>query len=310
MSAEFLELGFEKNLYAVNRPSLADSFTEKNRCGIYILHFQNGEYYVGQAIDVVKRHAQHRKTHSDIEELSFLEVAKSKLAQVEKQTVSALESRKKPLRNINLVSILSGGNDLSLVVSTREQERWLNRESDTDKEKANRFDYPELRKKYRGKFEKLKKSDKYTQTVRILRKYVKNAIPFPCRTEYSFWSCTCLPGGRVLARININWQEVFAIYGRGPFTKIFLSESKLFKKYSDAELDKKYPSMALTDLTYVPGGADQQCIVVGESDIMELLDDTLVLDAMRDFNLRLMQKGGCIYNRYHCFDLADKALRT
>ena len=66
MESEFYHLGFEKHLFVKERQSIADCFTKKNRCGIYILHFENGEYYVGLAIDILKRFAQHRKNHSDI----------------------------------------------------------------------------------------------------------------------------------------------------------------------------------------------------------------------------------------------------
>lgn len=45
-------------------------------------------------------------------------------------------------------------------------------------------------------------------------------------------------------------------------------------------------------------------------DFLNFLDDALMLASIKEFNLRLMRKGGCIFNRYHCFDLADQALRT
>ncbi len=221
MESEFLNLGFDKNLYAKDRLSLADDFTKDDRCGIYILHFQNGEYYVGLAIDVVKRHAQHRLNHSDIEYISFKEVDKERLSQVEKQTVHELENLKKPLRNISLVSIVSGDTDLDLIVTPEEQQQWINYELGIESLTTERFNYPELRTKYAGKFAKLKSSKYFAQICEILQNYVRDAIPFPCKTEYSFWSCSCLPAGSggVFARINIFWQEVLTIY-EDDFTEI------------------------------------------------------------------------------------------
>ena len=169
MQSEFLDLGFDKFIYAKDRLSLADCFTKNSRCGIYILHFQNGEYYVGLAIDVVNRHAQHRLNHLDIEYISFKEVNKEKLATVEKQAVYALENLKKSLRNINLVSIVTGDTDLDLIVSSEVQQQWSNYELDFESIETNRFDYPDLRRKYSTKFAKLKSSKYFDQICEILQ---------------------------------------------------------------------------------------------------------------------------------------------
>jgi predicted GIY-YIG superfamily endonuclease len=324
MQSEFLDLGFDKYLYAKDRPSLADCFTKDNRCGIYILHFQNGEYYVGLAIDVVNRHAQHRLNHVDIEYISFKAVDKTKLAEVEKVTVYKLENLKKSLRNINLVSIITGDTDLDLIVSSQDQQQWSHYELNVDSLKTNRFNYPELRRKYSVKFTKLKSFKYFEQICEILQNYVLNAIPFPCKTEYSFWSCSCLPAGRnkVFSRLNIFWQEVLTIYEdefidieNGKELKdlaisVHLCKSKLFEDYTQAELKEKYSSIEFTDHFYEPGGQDQQNVILGGFDLLNFLDDEKTLDAIKEFNLRLMRKGGCIFNRYHCFDLADRALST
>lgn len=323
MQSEFLDLGFDKYIYAKDRLSLADCFTKNNRCGIYILHFQNGEYYVGLAIDVINRHAQHRLNHLDIEYISFKEVNKEKLVTVEKQTVYALENLKKSLRNINLVSIVTGDTDLDLIVSSEVQQQWSNYQLDFESIETNRFDYPDLRRKYSTKFTKLKSSKYFGQICEILQAYVLNAILLPYKTEYSFWCCSCLPAGRnkVFSRVNIFWQEVFTLYEdefimiddkkifKDLAVSIHLCKSKLFEHYSEQELQEKYISLELSDHFYEPGGQDQQNIIIGAVDFLNLLDDTPILDAIKEFNLRLMRKGGCIFNRYHCFDLADEALR-
>ena len=121
MQPEFKDIGFDKFFYAKGMRSIAGQFTKNNRCGIYILHFENGEYYVGLAINVVNRHAQHRQKHLDIEYISFMEAPKSKLPDIEKEIVYKLERLKKPLRNINIVSIIIGETDLDLVVSKEDQ---------------------------------------------------------------------------------------------------------------------------------------------------------------------------------------------
>src|SRR5215470_5714031 len=41
------------------------------RCGIYVLSFDDGQLYVGQAKDVVRRFGDHRQTYADIAEMHF-----------------------------------------------------------------------------------------------------------------------------------------------------------------------------------------------------------------------------------------------
>ena len=64
-------LGFLPTQNVQGRASVADLFKPQKRCGIYILHFANGEFYAGQAVDVTRRYAQHRSTYDDIVKLSF-----------------------------------------------------------------------------------------------------------------------------------------------------------------------------------------------------------------------------------------------
>jgi hypothetical protein len=53
-------MGFSPWKYVQGRTSIADSFKPRRRCGIYVLRFSNEEFYVGQAVDVTIRYAQHR----------------------------------------------------------------------------------------------------------------------------------------------------------------------------------------------------------------------------------------------------------
>jgi predicted GIY-YIG superfamily endonuclease len=324
LQSEFIHLGFEKYLYAKNRTSLADSFTKDQRCGIYILHFENGEYYVGLATDVVNRHAQHRQNHSDIEYISFKQVENSNLIEVEKQTVYELEKLKKSLRNISLVSIINGDSDIDLIVAPEEQTKWKNYELGIESLTTPRFNYPELRKRYSSRFNKFKGSKYYKEIVEVLQKYILNCTPFPRRTEYSFWNCSCLPSGsrEVFSRVTIFWQEVLTLYEeefveiknekeeivKDLAVTIHVCKSKLFKIYNKTDLKAKYPTLEFTDHFYAPGGQDQQNLVMHVFDFLDSLEDKKILDSIKEFNLRLMRKGACISNRYHCFALADQAL--
>lgn len=327
MDSEFKVFGFEKYLFVKKRRSIADSFSKTNRCGIYILHFTNDEYYVGLATDVVKRYDQHRKSYDDIEYLSFKEVTKKNLVATEIEIVYKLEGLNKALRNINIVSTVIGDTDLDLVVSKEDQDKWINYELPFESLTTERFEYPELRKKYTAKFNKLKQNSLFETCCEILQNYIYYTTPYPRKTEYSFWSCSCLPsgGGSILARINIYWQETLCLYEedfvftdnngtesleKGVLVSVILSKTTLFKKYNEELLLQKYHTLSFGDALYPSGGQDQQQILIAENEFLDLLYDKPISDAIKELNLRLMRKGGCIFNRYHCFDLADEAVRT
>jgi len=188
-----------------------------------------------------------------------------------------------------------------------------------------RFEYPDLRMKYSKKFQLLKINSLFDNCCQIVQKYIYLTIPYPKRTEYSFWSCSCLPGtDRALIRVNIFWQETLTIFEEQytykedgiekPFKAlvicISLSKSKLFETYTSEQLFEKYKALIFSDAIYRSGGQDQLRVELSEMEFLDFLDDIPIRDAIKEFNLRLMRKGGCMFNRYHCFDVADQAFRT
>jgi hypothetical protein len=79
---------------------LANTNKPPRRCGIYILRFSNGEVYAGQAVDVTRRYAQHRKTYGDIEQMAFKQTPRGKLDEEERSLIWRLERQGWPLRNV------------------------------------------------------------------------------------------------------------------------------------------------------------------------------------------------------------------
>ena len=74
MENPFVEYGFNHSYNVAGCYSIAHLFKPDERCGIYILSFQNGYFYVGLATDFVKRYTQHRKIHSDIQAVFLKEL--------------------------------------------------------------------------------------------------------------------------------------------------------------------------------------------------------------------------------------------
>ncbi|MGB5108596.1 MAG: GIY-YIG nuclease family protein [Formosimonas sp.] len=323
MESEFINLGFKKHFFCKGLRSISGEFSEKNRCGIYILNFENGEYYVGLAVDVVRRYAQHKKTYSDISFVSFKETARSKLAETEKETIHALEDLDKKLRNINIVSIVIGETDLDLVVPPEQQTEWLLSSEPISEAKVERFNFPELRQKYSSRFIRLQQHEHYDVIAELIFLYTAYLIPFPKSTEYSFWSVSCLPSpNQPFARFNISWQETMVLFEDTPefeqdnqiapikfiYLSIWLCKSILEQHHEYSELEKLFSSFYADDNIHATGGKDQKRIIIELNDFYEFVELDGIAEAIKTFNLRLMRKGGCQWKRYHCFDLADVAL--
>ena len=203
------ELEFSEAIHVEGRASIADLFKPDKRCGIYVLHFGDGAFYVGQAVDVTRRYVQHRKTHTDIEKISFKQVPRTELNDVERSAVWRLERSGWSLRNIALTSVPSGESDFDLIMPEEEQEQWLNDPNYVDVHRERVVD-PILRMKYNRRYQqRFSKLPHSEVIIDILRQYVRIGIPAMYRGEISFWVCSCLPTAAVFTRVNVNWQEVF-----------------------------------------------------------------------------------------------------
>ena len=313
------EFGFPKAHLIANKKSIANIW-KKQRCGIYVLGFSNGDYYIGQSVDVTKRFQQHRQTWGDIEKVSFKRVARKDLNQVEESLVKLFECNGHKLRNIVYTTpgkIPYGMSDFDLIMSPGDQERWLvNPEFITPG--GNRLTNDEQRMKYAQKYQRFQKMPYAEEITNVLREYVRNTIPPYQASEMLFWSCTCLLSkyGKDIvtySRINLNWQLVFEAYmykGKPEFS-IYVAKSPIEK---DSKLKNMLHSVRLawrgawpTKHQYKPGGQDQvNFSVFGCNDMLDLIHNPEMLKAMRLFNLRLMRRGPCISSQFHCFDLADK----
>jgi hypothetical protein len=303
-------MGFSQWNYVQGRASIADFYKPGRRCGIYVLRFSNGDFYVGQAVDVTRRYAQHRKTHTDIEQMAFKQAPRGKLDDEERALIGRLERQEWPLRNVTFASMLIGESDFDLIMPPDEQERWLGDLGYTD-DGGERLIDPELRRRYQGQFQRFLAMPRAEEALDVLHTYVKVGIPAIRRGEVSFWACSCLPTKDVYSRVNINWQEVFTASTslNDLWFSFHLARSPLAELLGDREspLLERHPTLVYDDHRYAPGGQDQMNYYLrGARAAKELLADEDVVRAIRLFNLRLMRKGPCNFGRYHCMDLADK----
>jgi hypothetical protein len=320
-------LGFPKSQPASSANFLTQLRLLRKRCGIYVLHFSSGEYYVGKSIDVAERYAQHSKRWIDISRLSFKEVEQYRLDDEERWIIGALEERGYFLRNKEFISVLRGESSFDTIMLPEEQRQWVNDlqyHCPTEK----RTDDPDLKRRYRADFQRFERLPFAALVTQILRDYVRLGIPTPDRTEKSFWSCSCMPSGarHAFVRVNIYKQEVFTAeaYGDTFLVRIFLARSPLSKLHRIRpflrtssgvyrarsrfiRLFSKYPTLVTLNDFYKSGGQDQLNLAVqGLNDALSLLNEPAILSAIRIFNLNLMRKGANLHFESHCFDLADR----
>jgi hypothetical protein len=307
------DLAFSEIHYVLGRASIADLFRPGQRCGIYVLHFTNGEFYCGQSVDVTRRFVEHIKVHTDIERISFKQILQDHLNAEEHSNIRTLEAQDFRLRNIALTSIPFGPSDLDLIMTQNEQNRWCNDLSFVD-HVGTRIIEPNLRRKYRQRYEQLIALPYANETIRFLRAYAHSCLPAIRRTEVSFWSCSCLPGDtngetEILARVNIYWQEVLTIgvHNEELFFSFHLAKKPLITNQLTTKLFQWIYKISRGKHQYKPGGQDQTNLIVdGAGNALALIKTKNFLQAIRIFNIRLMKKGACTSGRYHCLDLADQ----
>jgi hypothetical protein len=311
------DLRFNVTHYVENRASIADLFKPGNRCGIYILHFATGEYYIGQAVDVTRRYVQHSKNHSDIQTISFQQVKSNLLNDVERETIGIFERQGYQIRNIALTSIPKGESDFDLIMPEEAQAEWLNNLKTIHLDGHRSID-PNLRRKYQQQYARLLYKERAEEAILVLREYVRKGIPAIKSSELSFWSCSCLPSYKsqdltIYSRINIYWQEVFTVSfldGKLGFSwHLALTPLEQVFGQKLTGLRRRYPNIWIDNHQYKPGGPDQVNLGIENTDMaLELIKDDDILRAIRLFNLRLMKKGACVYSRNHCLSLADRLI--
>ena len=213
-------LGFPEAAPVATLRSIAHIFgASKNRCGIYLLQFPDNKFYVGQALNVVRRFAQHRKNYDDIIGFSFIPTPRKLLDETERKLIYKAEQLNLLILNTVHATNVVGETDLDLVVSPEQQDFWLFSPESFNRDEVSvskiTLSHAHLERFWR-QFQKFKTHPLFSPTSELLRIYLANCILSPRRTEYSFWAISCLPTTNHntwprLACINIGVMEVLVI---------------------------------------------------------------------------------------------------
>jgi hypothetical protein len=307
IATELAKFEFETTFDVAGLSTIAPLIQPSERCGIYVLHFANGEHYAGLAVNVARRYGQHRKMHLDIDRLSFKQVEPHKLRKVEKTVITSLEKAGFHLRNIEGTSRTYAPSPFDDEIMTPEAQALWERDILWQDVSGERVEDATLRQQYRRRFEKFLALPYAETAISVLRDYVWRCIPSPLLTEKYYWSCSLPLEKRrddqlIYLRVSINGQEVFTIA-----TQHDLIDSHW--QVTKSVLGRVPFWMRWGSLQYKTGGSDQVCIrAFGIKEARRVLAHPRAIAAMRTFNLRLMRKGPTRFYRYHVFDLADRLL--
>lgn len=317
-------LGFPQPVDVRGRLSIADLFPRsKRRTGIYLLVFANDTFYIGQAVDVCRRFAQHRASVGDIAAFSFRAVRCPSLDSVERDLIQSAEAAALPLTNRVHVSNILGETDLDVLVKPSSQEDWLQQWPRPTAPPQENVTFPPnapARIRTSQAFQRLRSREEWPEVRSCLRAYCSSCVPYPAKTQLSFWAISCLPSTNKntwprFAAVNAGIMEMLVLgwsaRGAGRWGFVNVAKSALLNEFgSIAKFQRLYNCTAVDgDRGYRSAGADQVQIAVNRiADLTKLFEVPGVRNAASQLMLRVMRSRATIYGRFHCPALADQIL--
>lgn len=310
-------LGFDEIHDVTSMKSIAHIFPpSKSRCGIYFLKFGDGLCYIGQAVDVVRRFAQHRKIYDDIVAMAFFVLPRANLDAVERLLIFKAESWGLRLKNAVHVTSVEGARDLDLVVSNEEQESFLMGGNDGESF-TRQIELPlSQHDRFSKNFLRFQSHELGRAAVGLLQKYLRSCIVRPRTTEYSFWSVSCMPNTNAgswprLFAVNAASMELFVAgwkdEGNLTWAFITVADDVLTQHWKDLQaFSEHYKTVETVERNYRDAGQRQITLhVSSHEEMLELLHDEGVCKAAAALSLRVMRKRGNLYAKYHCPQLAE-----
>lgn len=203
-------------------------------------------------------------------------------------------------------------------IDLEQQRQWIEGKAIL-RDAAKRSESMELRLKYTGRYEKLLRRPQAQEVLKILRRYGRDCIPIPRRTERDYWSVSCLPSSpdKPLIRVNASWMELFGLFADGNGIRsnflVHLSDFTRGHSLDQGEVDEAFLERSVAapeDVRYFfPRGEDIFGVKVkGFASIVKFLGTRRALRAIRTFNLTHMNRGRNAYQASHCYSLADHML--
>lgn len=311
---------------------------ETKLCGIYILEFETGERYVGQARNIASRITQHmhgaghHSAWQDIKRIGCCEISPEKLSVTEKAVIADQLRRGYSLRNVIHNMKPSGARPFDLIISHEDQRHWaagdesylvdigtLSGLEDVAPSKLERL--PAARRpSYFG-------NSLFDAVLDDLAMAVIHFIPNAMQLEGEYWSISDAPntlGGR-FATLNVGNLEIMYF----PRFEIDMSTNENKSSYYPSILNGEYvpeleplenddfwviddPNFSsdfvagLTKGCYPMSSTRQVILPTGALKRLSTETREWIFSETRSLVLQLMRRGrNTLFNRYH-----SKALTT
>lgn len=209
-----------KRLELDSNTPIGPIFPANERCGIYVIEFDDGTKYVGQTIDIVKRFrnhthgSKHHESWGDVVALSFAPAPPLELDILEKQMIQHQLDAGVLLRNRSGVLASEGPSPFDSVVTVTEQKHWVL--GDWEPSPSDRAAF--VRSAEASGPTKLKKNappEVAQAVIKDIAFALENIIPVAPETEKTYWTLSDYPstaGGRY-ATLNTGILE-FLVFPR------------------------------------------------------------------------------------------------
>lgn len=287
----------------------------------------NGERYVGQAVDVVRRFTAHRRRWADIVAIQFSPHPTGDLDPLERDAIHRQQTGH-PLRNKAFAIGPAGPSPLDMAVTPSQQDACL---AADDNELAGvelgdgiRTVTDSARDAGRAAYSRLMSRPNATTAVELLSAFVHSVLPRPRETEGRFWGVSAAPSTgssahwRRLAAVSVHSMETFVI---GETPQLGREEDWVLRGFvvvSRSELEASCgvevdslaadfaPVLSFLRRSYESAGDDDLAVHwVGTQESVAALDELPWIPAARLLAIRLMRKGLSLQRRWHNVPLAD-----
>ncbi|MFT4126777.1 MAG: DUF3320 domain-containing protein [Gordonia sp. (in: high G+C Gram-positive bacteria)] len=197
------------------------------------------------------------------------------------------------------------------LMDTDEQARWL-----TDPAAFNRAETSTLKAMSEAQTVKMvtrartfDEHPRSSEAASMLALYLEHCMPAPRRTEFHGWSVSSgTYGGYRLLCVSIGKMESFVVFSdmRG---FLIVHGSTLFPtKRSHRKFTRSHPWANPHIVGYEDSAGDAVSLDFdGLSSLQELIHDPAVGDAASRLTLNILRKHSCVYTRYHCPQVVQRA---
>jgi|CXWL01.1.fsa_nt_gi hypothetical protein len=292
-------------------PADPSSRAQPDSSGLYVLGLADGVVYVGEAGNLRKRLEEHRRQKAILKLWLRLEPAKTRKT-VETDVIQAVEGVGGSVFNIDKARRSVSFAVFDETMSREQQALWL-RDPASVHDSAIRAPFGIERVRFEKTFRRFLAQPHAAQALEFLRLFTMTCLPAPKAIEARNMGVSCLPatGSGALLRVNVYQQEVAAVllleggrpfyYVQGPTLSMRRALSRIMSRHAELEL---YP-----EVWYRAGGPDQGRI--GSTrlrDLEALVTDEVFGPALREFNLSLVRRGGCLWGKSHCPQMLDQII--